>query len=452
MRSIIQRFWVSLLEKVNDRINQFLNRRKSTNLTVDASDDSVVNFFLMILQKVVNRSLSGAEYRVVSDSAVVEPLKELCQDLQERIYSIAGEMLGNSIHGECWVVPCFVAENGSQKLVHSYVSGDRICITRMREDGQISECYMVLNAVQRRDKTYLLCRKHTLDDNGNLTVSHFVADENAREVTADIPEWNSFTQAEYTYPSVGSIGFGRYKSPVNTYSGGTVYGVPLNYGCGIVEKQLKAAVEYIEKEMKLGEKKIFADPRMIRKNQARKEYTIDENVFPVFLGTGDTTRNMIMEYSPAIRGTEYEEHLNSLLERYQALMGVSELITHNKTTSGGTATEIKMLNIDNMTTEESIRRSIRRGNIETLEADAVYLGISRVDWEYDEEYGDIYADEQQELKNYIDLYNSGALELRDLVAYWFPTFTDEQIDEKVAALEEAKASNAHKSIEELLNV
>lgn len=451
MRSIIQRFWVSLLEKVNDRINQFLNKRKGTNPIIDAGDDTVVNFFLMILKKVVNRSLAGAEYRVVSDSEIAEPLKVLCQDLQERMSSIAGEMLGNNVHGECWAVPCFVAENGERKLVHSYVSGDRVCITGMKEDGQISECYMILNAVQRREKTYLLCRKHVLDDMGNLTVSYFAADENAKEITADIPEWDSLTKEEVTYPSAGTIGFGRYKSPVNAYGSGSAYGVPLNYGCGFIEQQLKDAVEYIEKEMKFGEKKIFADPRMIRKNQARKEYTIDENVFPVFLSTGDSTRNMIMEYSPEIRGTEYEEHLNSLLERYQALMGVSELITHNKTANGSTATEIRMLNIDNATMEESIRASIRRGNIETLEADAVYLGIN-AEWTYDEEYKDIYADEQQELKNYIELYNTGAIELRDLVAFWFPTFTDEQIDEKVAALEAAKESGTQRSIEELLNV
>ena len=82
----------------------------------------------------------------------------------------------------------------------------------------------------------------------------------------------------------------------------------------------------------------------------------------------------------------------------------------------------------------------------------MYLGIARDLWEYDEEYGDIYQDEQQMLKNYLDLYNAGALELKDLVKYWFPTYSDEQIEEKVMAINEAKANNTQKSIEELLNV
>jgi hypothetical protein len=133
-------------------------------------------------------------------------------------------------------------------------------------------------------------------------------------------------------------------------------------------------------------------------------------------------------------------------------MGVTEIITHNGTTNSATATEVKLLNTDNISLEQSIKKAIRTGNIETLEADSMYLGIARDLWKYDEEYADIYTDEQQTLKNYIELYNVGAVEIRDIVKYWFPTYSDEQIDEKVAAIESAKKNGAQKSIEELLNV
>ena len=132
-------------------------------------------------------------------------------------------------------------------------------------------------------------------------------------------------------------------------------------------------------------------------------------------------------------------------------MGVSELVTH-KTTNGATATEIKSLNADNISMEQNIKKAIKKGNIETLEADGIYLGIARDLWEYDEEYADIYADEQQELKNYIDLYNTGAIELKDLVKYWFPTFDDEQIEEKVSAIKAEKESGTARSLEDLLTI
>lgn len=450
MRNKIQNFWTHLLEKINDKINQWLNKNKSNN-TIDAGDDSVVNFFLMILKKVVNRAIMGAEFRIETDSTIAEPLIELCNDLQDNVYNITGNMLGNKVHAECWVVPSMIMSGGTQKLVHSYISGEKVCITQTKEDGQIAECYMIINATTRKDKTYFLCRKHNLDDNGNLTISYFVADENAKELTVDIPEWNTVVDTEIIYNGVNNIGFGRYKSPVIPYGNDTVYGVPLNYGCGLVEKQLKDAIEYIEKEMKSSGKKLFADYSVLKKIEG-EGYKVLEDVFPVKAGHGEPVSQMIADYCPNIRGTEYEAHLSSLLERYQSLMGVRDIITHNSTTGGATATEVKILNIDNISLEQSIKRAIKKGNIETLEADAIYLGISRDLWEYDEEYGDIYQDEQQTLKNYLDLYNAGALELKDLVKYWFPTYSDEQVDEKIIAINKAKASNTQKSIEELLNV
>ena len=455
MRETIKRFWISLLKRIDDKINQWLNKTKNTNATVDAGDDTVVNFFLMILRKVVNRALLGAEYRIETDSTIAEPLKALCEDLQDNMYGIVGNMLGNSVHAECWVVPSFITVGGEQKLVHSYISGDKTCITQIKEDGQIAECYMIVGATTRKDKTYFLCRKHNLEDNGNLVISYFVADEDAKEINAQVPEWDMLVQTEITYPKANTIGFGRYKSPVHAYGYDGVYGVPLNYGCGLIEKQLKDAVEYIETEMKASKKMLFPDWSIVRKTDKEGNpigmFKIDEHIYPIKKKANENG-SLIDEYAPAIRGTEYEAHLTSLLERYQAIMGVRDIITYNDTTNGATATEVKILNTDNISLEQSIKKSVRKGNVETLEADAMYLGISRDLWDYDEEYGDIYQDEQQMLKNYIELYTVGALELADLVKYWFPTYSDEQIKEKVAAINEAKANNTQRSIEELLNM
>lgn len=451
MKYKIQNFWMRLLEKINGKINQWINKAQP-NKIISADDDSEVNFFLMILKKVLNRTLMGSEYNVTTDSEVAKPLLDLCKNLQNNMYKIVGNMLGNNIHAECWVVPSFITTGGKQKLIHSYITGNKICITQMRDDEQIAECYMIINATIRRDKTYFLCRKHTLDDNGNLKISYFTADENAREINAELPEWDSLTDTEIIYPGVNHIGFGRFKSPVVAINNDTVYGVPLNYGCGKVEGQLKDAVEYIEKEMKASKKMLFPDWSIVKGQQEDGTgWKIQEHIFPMKRQAG-VNGSLVEEYCPAIRGTEYEEHLKKLLNRYQSLMGVAELITHNETTKGATATEVKILNTDNISMEQAIKKAIRQGNIETLEADAIYLGISRDLWDYDEEYGDIYQDEQQMLKNYIELYNTGALELRDLIKYWYPTFTDEQIEEKITAIKEEKANNTQKSIEELLNM
>lgn len=455
VKETLRRFWKSLLEKIDDKINQYLNKSNGKKSIVDADDDTVVNFFAMILKKVINRALMGAEYDVVSDSALVEPLQELCANLNENAYRIAGYMLGAKPYAECWCVPSFITVGGQQKLIHSYLDGSRVRITGIKEDEQINECYMILNATKRRDKEYFLCRKHTLDDNGNLTISYFVADSEAREVSSTIiPEWDSLVQTEVTYPGVNHIGFGRYKSPVQAFND-SVYGVPLNYNCGLIETQLKKAVENIEFEMKASKKMLFPDWSIVRREDKNGNpigmYSIDEHIFPIRKKPNENG-SLIDEYCPAVRGSEYEAHLTSLLERYQSLMGVTELITHSGATAGATATEIRMLNMDNLSLEQSIKKAIRKGNIETLEADGIYLGIARDLWTYDEDYTDIYVDADKELEKYIRMYETGAIELSDLVRYWNPTFTEEQIKEKVMAINEAKANNTQKSIEELLNI
>ena len=144
MREKIQRFWVNLLLKVDGKINQWLNKKRGLKPIIDAGDDSVINFFLMILKKVINRSLMGAEYSVVSDSALSEPLQELCENLQDNIYSIVGNILGNNVHAECWVVPSFITVGGQQKLIHSYIGGEKVCITQTKEDGHMNKTYTSL--------------------------------------------------------------------------------------------------------------------------------------------------------------------------------------------------------------------------------------------------------------------------------------------------------------------
>ena len=168
MKNAIKNFWVNLLSKINDKINQWLNAPKSKLPTMDAGDDTVVNFFAMVVKKVLNRTLMGAEFDVISDSTQAEPLKELCEDLNRNAYKITANMIagnenisGNSV-AECWAVPSFINVQGENKLVHSYIDGSRVLITGIRDDGEISECYMVLNAVKRKDKIYFLPKVHIL--------------------------------------------------------------------------------------------------------------------------------------------------------------------------------------------------------------------------------------------------------------------------------------------------
>ena len=457
MKNALQEFWRNLLQKLDSKINQWLNKGDLSPEEMNADDDTVINFFVMVLKKVLNHVFMQCKFELLTDSVLAEPLTDLCEDLQENCYKIGMYMLGGSDTpqriSECWAVPYFETVNGEKKLLHSYLSGDRICITAMSGD-KITDCYMLLNAVQRSGKTFFLCRRHQLDTNGTLKISYFVADNQAREINADIPEWENAVQTETIYAGANSIGFGRYKSPVISF-GNDTYGKPLNYSCAVIEQQIQEVLRQIRLEFKSKTTKLFPDWSIVRKEDKDGNptgmYCIDEYIYPVKHLQG-INGSLIDEFSPEIRESSYYTHLIKLLEQYQSLMGVNELITHEKSGSSATATEIRMLNVDNISLEESIRKAVREGNIMTLEADSVYLGIRRDLWQYDETWTDIYDDEQQRLNNMLTLYENGAVEQIDLIKYWYPTLTDEEAQEKLDRINESRQNSTQSSIESMLNM
>lgn len=457
--NIFGTFWDSLLERLSDKINQRLNRGAAVYDT-RATDAEKINFLLMILKCVLNRVCIDCHFDVVSDSEVAAPLKMAVKNINENIYKIGGYMLGGSNtpdnKSECWAVLV-----DKKCGIHHYMSGDRICITA-RNGDHITDCYMIWNAVMRNNKPYLLCRQHTLDENGTLIIRFFIADENAHEIDADIPEWDGFL---YMFDDEGArrrkmtviehanhIGFGRYKSPVLCLEDDT-YGRALNYGCAKIEKEIENTLELIRLEFKATKTKLFPDWSIVKKEDRegnpKEAWVMDEYIYPTRPATPNNAK-LIDYFSPEIRSSAYFGLLTQQLEQYQALIGVQELITHERTSNGATATEIKSMNINNIALEKSIRAAITKGNEETLKADSLYYGIRDDIWTYDETWKDIYEDEQQTLSNNIEMVNNGGQSKRDLVKYWFPTFTDEQIDEKVTEINAEKQADTAKALEDML--
>lgn len=449
------------MERLSTKINQWLNNFEESSEETNASDKTVINFFLMVLKAVLNRTLLDCSFDVISDSTQAEPLKKAVKNLEKNAYKIGGYMLGGSNtpdkKSECWAILV-----DKKCAIHHFMSGNEVIITA-KTGEHITDCFMIWNAVKRKNKTYFLCRRHTLSDDGTLTIRFFIADEAANETNADIPEWDNFIYAfddeglksrkQIIIKNANHIGFGRYKSPVFCLDNDT-YGKPLNFGCGKIEKEIQNTLDMIRLEFKATKTKLFPDWSIVKKDDNKKAYVIDEYIYPTkqLSGVNDKRTNMVEYFSPEIRQSAYFSLLQSQLEQYQALMGVNELITHNQTTNGATATEVKTININNISLENSIRKAFSYGNTDTLKADALYYGIREELWSYDETWKDIYEDEQQTLQNNITMTESGGQSQRDLIKYWFPTFTNEQIDEKLAQINAEKQNGVNNSLENMLNM
>ena len=63
MKNVISAFWRNLLQKLGDKINKYLNGDTSDN-AMTASDKSKINFFLMVLKCVLNRTLTECSFYI----------------------------------------------------------------------------------------------------------------------------------------------------------------------------------------------------------------------------------------------------------------------------------------------------------------------------------------------------------------------------------------------------
>lgn len=462
MNEVLRNFWYNLLVRIDNKINQYLNSSGSGNNELSASDTDVINFFVMVLKCVLNRVMMDCDFKVVSKSTQAEPLKLCAKNLTENAYKIGGYMLGGSHSpenkSECWAILI-----DKKCGIHHYMSGNEICIVAKSGD-HITDCFMIWNTVKRNDKLYFLCRRHTLDKDGNLTMRFFIANENAGEIEADIPEWDDFLYAfnensekkrkEIVIKGANHIGFGRYKSPVLSF-GDDTYGKPLNFGCSKIEKDIQITLGYIQEELKATKTKLFPDWSIVKKTgkdgSPQGLYEMNGYIYPVRTPSGESRTKLVDYFSPEIRTSTYYGVLTQQLEQYQALMGVQELITHERTSHGATATEVYNSNINNISMEKSVRAAMAKGNLETLKADGLYYGIRDDIWSYDETWKDIYENEQQTLENWLALYNAGACTLEDLLDYWFSTLNEEQIREKAEEIRSAMKNNTVSSLEDMLN-
>lgn len=424
----LRTFWTNMLNKLKGT-NEIINDNVVDDPNAaDAGNKSIVNFYAMLVKKVLNMSLLECSFDVRSKNAAADKLKALCENIESNIYTIGQYMLTGYSVAECWVVPCI---NESGEVYHSILDGSRICIFDMQGD-KITDCAMIFEIREMNSRKYMLCRRHTLDRYGNLHITFFITDENSNVVDSPYPDWNEYVNNEVLYPNANNIGFGRYKSPVIAIGNTTPYGKPLNYGCEKIEKDIQTCLEQIRKEFLTHQTKLFADETIIK--SSTKDWTgnntddcrlnaIEGFIYATQKKAG-VEGNMIDVFSPGFRDRSLYNHLHELCAQYENQVGVNAMLYRDETVAA-TATEIRTLNFDNIAIVGAIRDAIDLGNLQTLIADSMMLGIPADLWKYDSTYKEIYTNEQQQIENNLRLFESGAMTLVDLIMFWYPNLSED---------------------------
>lgn len=404
------------------------------------------NWLAMAVSKIANLSCTETTYEVKSDSTLVEPLQDLCKDIENKRFEIVYAMLGT---GDCYIFPTI---QGNNQLYHTVLGESNVVILET-EGENITKALVILDTYKppKGNRIFFLIRIHDLGENGTLTLTYDVVDEAGQPQYVE--KWQDLKDIVTQVVGANHIGFGRYKSPVPIRGHLTVYGVPLNFGCGEIEVQVNETNKQILYEFKNGQSKIFTDPRNLQAGKdehGKIQYEIAENIIPLKQNSGERGTQIDM-FNPTLRGSEHFEKLKQQLLMYERQMGLSPgILTENEAMATGTATAVRRSNADTISFINNVQTALDAGNIMTLEADALFLNIRRDLWEYNSDYYDVFGDSTEQWQRLKEAFDAGAVSVERLTEWLFPKMTEEQIQEEIAKVNLRNTANEQSAIERAL--
>lgn len=436
-------FWNVFWNSIKSAYSQAFNKQFKTSVQ-KFSDVIKRNYLASAVNTLNNLVNTEATFELVSDSVLSEPLIDLTKELEKNRYVITADMLGE---GGSFCLP-EISENGT--INHTYIPQRDAMITKV-DGNEILELYAIIKTTELAsgDK-FVLVRHHKLDPvTGDLTVSYDI--RNGAGERTYFEEWKQYYNYGFVCPGANHLGVAYYKSPVDSRGLSPVYGVPLNFACSEIERDIAEFEELLKSEYKNGKSLIFGDPRIMMKKSDSSGYDIPENMYPVKNMQG--TDGIISIFNPTIRSNEYMQRREQLMIDYEKAIGVNRgILSQFEYTANATKDEVRRANADTISLIEKIRAAIHKGNEDTLKADSVYLNIPIDDWVYKSEWFDPFENPDSQWGRLKDAVSIGAAETTDLMKWIFPTLTDEEIEEKMQRIKTEENEDANKSLENMLNM
>lgn len=438
----IAKFWRVLFNSIKTAYNKAF-KEPIERTTQEWRDIERTNFLAIFVDKLCNYSLAEATFDIETDSTVAEPLKELVKDVEKNRYKITAEMLAE---GDYYIFP---ALNEKGELYHSYLTQQQVRILAM-ESEKITEAYGVVDwyVDSQNNKTYLLLRHHTLDENGTLEISYAIQEDNGR--SASVEQWDYLANEVTKLENANHIGFARFKSPASSRGLSAVYGVPLNFGCEEIEERIFSDLAQTDAEFKNAASKIFTDPRNLRVNQETGQFEMIDNIFAVQSRAGQSGANIDV-YAPTIRYNEYRAKYVDDLMQYEQQVGVDRgFLTPFESGTAVTATEIRRANASTISTIAKVQSAFAKGLEDLIKADAVFLNIADDLYTLQIDWFDVFEDSDSQWTRLVEAHGIGAVDTKDITKWLYPNLTNDEIEAKIAEIKSGEQVNTDQALERIL--
>lgn len=437
----IKFFWNAFWDSIKSAYNKaFKGTPKGSEQKY--KDIEKINFLAIFVSKLTNLANAESTFTVASDSALADPIKKLCADLESKRFDVSAAFLGE---GDSWVFP---AHKSDGTLYHRYIPGEQVRI--LATDGdEITDVVGIIDIyVDDKNKTFFLNRRHTLSGENLKIETYITNDKNER---TSLAAWDELV-GEWSFENAHHIGVGRFKSPASSRGMSPVYGVPLNFGCADIEKKIFNDLEMVETEFSRAESKLFVDPLFLKKSKnanGEDEWKMPEGMFAVNQ-RGDNKANIDI-FSPAIRYPEYHGKLLDDLLNYEQQVGTDRgFLTPFESEKATTATEIRRANASTIALVGKIQQAIADGVRMTLEADSVFLNIPLDLWTLSFDWYDVFEDADKQYERIANAVDRGIAEKSDELKWLFPNLSEDEITEKIDRIKAEKSIDIENRLNDLI--
>lgn len=437
--------------------NIFLKIAKSLGLELTDKTDIQVDYTATGLNPtaigagvVANIAIDDSDIIIEGNSARAEALRSIKDYFVDEIETVAAEVsLGT---GDCIIRPF----TDGKRIGINIIGNDNFVITESI-GNHLKGIIIKLDEIKKDNDVFRLFESQTLDESQDATILHIkrFAYKNEDEISLEATSWKNIEPEEVI--TADQLLVGRYKCPtINRENYNSVNGVPITYGCEKIIENIKTKYRQYNEEFDRKEAKVFADRTIFKADKDEKggaKLTLNNDLFVRVRGNVDGgISNMIQDYSPAIRESEFQSGNNFNLSVLELCCGFSRGIFTTPETAFATATEMKNSLKKTFAFVKKFRRRIENGNEMLFKALDIIMNVAgiaptgswdiRHDWSYD------YIEQTTEKFNQLlQAHSAGAIKTEDLTA-WVMGLDSEAAKKYVAELKAEAVDETEDDLED----
>lgn len=387
---------------------------------------------------IANIAIDDSDVIIEGDNARASALREIKEYYTDELQTAVAE----------------VSLGTGDAIVRPYTDGKYIGLNIIGNDNfvvtesigtHLKGVIMKLDEYQNDNKTYRLFESQTLKDENEPVVVYIrrFAFKDDKDIDLSLTSWSGMESEETIVAD--QLLLGRYKCPtINRDNYNSANGVPITFGCEEIVNNIKTKYAQYNDEFDRKLAKTLAAREMFRSEQSTKDESkklkLDGQTFVLSRGNlnDNPMSNMIHDYSPAIRETEFQAANNFNLSVLELCCGFSRGVFTKPETAFATAAEMKNSLKKTFAFVKRFRKRLEIGDRMLFNAINIIMNLNRTtpigDWSMHHDWSYDYIEETKERFNQLMQGHSAGVVKDETVCAWINNLSEDEAKKYMAEL------------------